>query len=81
MSCFNLRSDFITVYLHNNLARLQLFIIVLNCVSISNRLQQAQDVNAVFLAPLKYSLGALQPVQDLVHTFFLQESKVELKDS
>ena len=33
--------------LHSNLARLQLFVIILNCVRISDRPQQAQDVNAV----------------------------------
>ena len=47
MPYFNLRSDFITVPLHNNLARLQLFVITLNCIRISDWPQQAQDVNAV----------------------------------
>ena len=44
---FNLRPDFITVPLHNNLTRLQLLVIILNCVKISDRPQQAQEVNAV----------------------------------
>ena len=48
MSYFNLRSDFIAVVLHNSLAMLQLFVITLNCVSMSDWPQQAQDVNAVF---------------------------------
>ena len=43
---FNLRPDFITAFLHNNPARLQLFVIILTCVR-SDRPQQAQDVNAV----------------------------------
>ena len=47
MPYFNLRPDFITVLLHNNLAKLQLFVIILNCGSESHRSQQAQDVNAV----------------------------------
>ena len=47
MSYFNLRSDFITVFLDNNLARLQIFVIILNCIRMSDRPQQAQDVNAV----------------------------------
>ena len=42
-----LRSHFITVLLQNNLPRLQLFVIILNYLRISNRPQQAQDVNAV----------------------------------
>ena len=44
MPYFNLRPDFITVLLHNNLARLQLLVIILNCVRISNRSHQAEDV-------------------------------------
>ena len=47
MPYFNLTPDFITVFLHDNLARLQLFVIILNCVRISGRSQKAQDVNAV----------------------------------
>ena len=47
MPYFNLKLDFITVLLHNNLARLQLFLIILNCVRISDQPQKAQDVNAV----------------------------------
>ena len=47
MPHFNLRSDFITVFLHNSLARLQSFMIILNCVRMSDRPQQTQDVNAV----------------------------------
>ena len=47
MPCFNLRPDFITVLLRNDLARLELFVIILNCVRISDRPQQAQGVNAV----------------------------------
>ena len=46
MLYFNLRPDFITVLLHNNLARLQIFVIILNCVRISDHPRQAQDVNA-----------------------------------
>ena len=49
MPNFNLRPDFITVVLYKNLAILQLFVITLNCVRISDRPQQAQDVNAVLL--------------------------------
>ena len=37
MPYFNLRTDFITVLLHNNL----------DCVRLSDRPQQSQDVNAV----------------------------------
>ena len=47
MPYFNLRPGFITVLLHNKLARLQLFVIILNCVGILNRPQYAQVVNAV----------------------------------
>ena len=47
MPYFNLRPDFVTVFLHNNLVRLQLFVIILNCVRILDRPKQAQDVHAV----------------------------------
>ena len=47
MPYFNLRSDFITVFLHNNLAKLQLLVIIRDGVRVSDRPQQAQDVNAV----------------------------------
>ena len=47
MQYFNLRPDFITVFLHSNLARLQLFVIILNSVRISDRPQQTQAVKAV----------------------------------
>ena len=48
MPYFNLRPDFITVLLRNNLAGLQLFVIIISCVRISTcPQQQAQDVNAV----------------------------------
>ena len=47
MQYLNLRPDFITVFLHDNLAKLQLFMIILNCVRISDQPQQAQDINAV----------------------------------
>ena len=36
-----------TLLLHNNLARLQLFVIVFNYVRLSDHPQQAQYVNAV----------------------------------
>ena len=45
MLYFNLRPDFIMALLHNNLARLSLFMIILNCVKISDQPQQAQDVD------------------------------------
>ena len=54
MTCFNLRPDFITVLLHSNLAKLQLFVIIFNCVRISDRPQQAQDVNAVLFNMIFY---------------------------
>ena len=47
MPCFDLRPDFITVLFHNNLTKLQLFVIILNCVRMSERPQQAPHVNAV----------------------------------
>ena len=47
MSCFNFNPDFITALLLNNRIELQLFVIILNCVGMSDRLQHAQDVNAV----------------------------------
>ena len=47
MPYFNLRPDFITVFLHKNLARLQLFVIILNCVRISDQPQQSEDVSTV----------------------------------
>ena len=47
MPHINLRPDFIPMHLQNNLTRLQLFVVILNCVRISDRSQQAQDVNAV----------------------------------
>ena len=34
MPYYNLRPDFIRVLLHNDLARLQLFVIILNCVKL-----------------------------------------------
>ena len=43
---FNLRPDFIIVLLQNNLTTLQLFMIILNCVGISDPSQHAPDVNA-----------------------------------
>ena len=54
MPYFNLRPEFISVLLHNNLAWLQLFIIlnyiriILNFIRISDRSKQAHDVNAGF---------------------------------
>ena len=45
----NLRPDFITMFLQNNLTTLQLFMIILNYVGKSDRSQHAQDVNAVLL--------------------------------
>ena len=50
MPYFNLRPDFIKVLSRNNLARLQLFVIIFNCVRISDRPKQAQDVNAVLFS-------------------------------
>ena len=47
MPYFNLRPEFITVLLQNNLTKLQLFVIIVNCVRISDRPQHAQLVNAV----------------------------------
>ena len=47
MPYINLRPDFITVLLQNNLAGLQLLIIILNCVGTSYRSQQAGDANAI----------------------------------
>ena len=47
MPFFNLRPDLIAVILQNNLTRLLLFLIIRNCVVISDRPQHAQDVNAV----------------------------------
>ena len=47
MLYFNLKPDYITVLLQNNLARLQLFVIILNCIGISYRSQYALDVSAV----------------------------------
>ena len=47
MPNFDLRPDFIAMLLHSNLARLQLFVIILNCVRILDRPHQAQDVNGV----------------------------------
>ena len=47
MPYFNLRPDFITVLLQNNLATPQLFMTIRNCVGISDRPQHAQDVNTV----------------------------------
>ena len=49
MPHFNLRPEFITVLLQNNLTKLQLFVIILNCVRISDWSQLAQAVNAVLL--------------------------------
>ena len=62
-----LRSDFITVLLRNNLAMLQLFVIILNCVRISDRPQQAQDVNAVLLLEKRQAMWVcpLHPVRVL----------------
>ena len=42
---FNLRPDFITVVLHNNLARLQLIVMILNHIRISDRSELAQIFN------------------------------------
>ena len=66
MPYFNLRPDFITVLLDKNLARLQLFVIILNCITISDQPQQAQDVNAVlftllFIIPRIALLSSTQP--------------------
>ena len=47
MPYFNLRPDFITVFLQNNLTTLQSFGIILNCVRISDWSPCAQGVNAV----------------------------------
>ena len=47
MPYFNLGSDFVTVFLLNNLNRLQLFVIIFNCIRMSERSQQAQGVNEV----------------------------------
>ena len=47
MPHFNLSEDFIKVLSHNSLTRLQLFVIILNCLRIPKRPQQAQDVTAV----------------------------------
>ena len=47
MPYFNLRPEFIEVLLQNNLTKLQLFVIILKCVRISDRPQQAQVVNVV----------------------------------
>ena len=41
--CFNLRQDFITMLLENNLTTQQLFVIILNYRGISNGSQHAQD--------------------------------------
>ena len=46
-SYFIFRSEFITLLLQNNLTTLQLFVIIVNCVRISDRPQQAPVVNAV----------------------------------
>ena len=61
MPYLNLRPDFITFLLHNDLTRLQLFVIILNCVKISDRSQQAQDVNAVLFKVIRFDL--LAPVK------------------
>ena len=47
MPYFDLRPDFITWLLHKNLSRLQLFVIIVNCITILDQPQQAQDVNGV----------------------------------
>ena len=47
MPYFNLRPDFITELSHNNLARLQLSVVIFNCIRISDCPKQAQDLNAV----------------------------------
>ena len=47
MPYFNLKPVFITVLSQNNLTKLQLFVIMLTCVRISDWPQQAQAVNAV----------------------------------
>ena len=59
MPYFNLRPDFITELLHNNIAMLQLFAIILNCVRMSDRPQQAQDVNTVLFHMNSVALIAL----------------------
>ena len=47
MPYFNLRPDFITVLLQNNLTRLQLSAIILKCVGIPDGSQHPEDENAV----------------------------------
>ena len=47
MPYFTLRPEFITVLLQNHLTKIQLFVIILNCVRVSDLPQQAQVVNAV----------------------------------
>ena len=50
MPCFDFQSDFIdiTVLLQNNLIMLKLFVIILNCVGISDWSQHTRDVNTGF---------------------------------
>ena len=59
MLYFNLRPDFITVLIQNNVTMLQLFVIIFNCVGISNRSQHAQDVNAVLFDMMMITLPSL----------------------
>ena len=47
MPYFDLRPDLITVLLQNNLTRIQLILIILNCIGISDRSQHPQDLKAV----------------------------------
>ena len=49
MPCFHFKPDFITVLLQNNLIMLKLFVIILNCVGISDWSQHIRDVNAGLL--------------------------------
>ena len=78
MPYFDLRPDFITVILQNILTTLQLFVIILNCVGISDRSQYAQDANAV-LSDMKFVLVVnIQAVcyfhSNSNHWFYLSET-------
>ena len=66
MPYFNLRPDITTVVLHNDPTKLQLFVIILNCVEISNRPQHAQDLNAVLF---NMQLITLPSIYQVIYNF------------